>query len=422
MAASRNGVAHRAFSSPQSPRKTKCGAEASLAAARGLEKWLQTRVLHKLMHEQLLAAAHRLSDDALIARLKTLVAKEREATIDLVAHLAELCSRRLDLGEGQGDLYLYCREVLGISEDAAYNRACAARAVGRFPVILGMLADGSLTLTAVRLLRPLLTTQNHREVLAEARHRSRAEVEKIVARLKPQPDVPSSIRKLPAPAPQVALPPPLTSQPNEAPVPAVYVAPPPPSHRQVIAPLSPERYRLQLTIDEETRDALRQLQDLLRREFPSGDPAALIKDALLRRLREAERTKMKATTRTRRPRGTKEGSRDVPAAVARAVWKRDGQRCAFSGPAGRCAARSFLELHHIQPYGHQGPATVENISVRCRAHNVFESELVFGPFDASIARESRENYAVSGQIPPVPKRRSGRGVPGRTGTWTRTNC
>jgi hypothetical protein len=357
------------------------------------------------MHEQLLAAAHCLSDDALIARLKALVAKERDATVELVAHLAELCSRRLDLSEGQGDLYLYCREVLGVSEDAAYNRACAGRAVRRFPIILGMLAEGSLTLTAVRLLRPLLTTENHLEILAEAKNRSRAEVEKIVARLRPQPDVPTSIRKLPAPAPAITSTPPPASQPHDAPAPAVFLPPPPPSHRPVIAPLSPERYRLQLTIDEETRDVLRQLQDLLRREFPSGDPALLIKDALIHRLREAEKTKMKATTKPRRSRATTEGTRHVPAGVAGAVWKRDGHRCAFVGPAGRCAARSFLELHHVQPYGHQGLPTVENISVRYRAHNVFESDLVFGPFDPSIARESRENYAVSGQTPPVPKRR-----------------
>ena len=44
------------------------------------------------------------------------------------------------------------------------------------------------------------------------------------------------------------------------------------------------------------------------------------------------------------------------------------------------------------PFGHQGEATVENISLRCRAHNVYESEITFGPW---VARESSENYAVS---------------------------
>jgi hypothetical protein len=43
---------------------------------------------------------------------------------------------------------------------------------------------------------------------------------------------------------------------------------------------------------------------------------------------------------------------------------------------------------------------VENISLRCRAHNVYESELVFGRFEPSIVRERAENYAVSREIAP----------------------
>ena len=52
----------------------------------------------------------------------------------------------------------------------------------------------------VKVLRPILTPQNHESVLAEAKHRSRKECELIVARLQPKPDVPSTIRKLPTPA------------------------------------------------------------------------------------------------------------------------------------------------------------------------------------------------------------------------------
>jgi hypothetical protein len=60
----------------------------------------------------------------------------------------------------------------------------------------------------------------------------------------------------------------------------------------------------------------------------------------------------------------------------------------------------FLEWHHVQPVGHHGPATVDNISLRCRAHNVYESELVFGRFDPSVVREAAEIYAVSREIEP----------------------
>jgi hypothetical protein len=40
----------------------------------------------------------------------------------------------------------------------------------------------------------------------------------------------------------------------------------------------------------------------------------------------------------------------------------------------RCTERTFLELHHIQPYALKGPATIGNISLRCRRHNQYEAD------------------------------------------------
>jgi len=80
----------------------------------------------------------------------------------------------------------------------------------------------------------------------------------------------------------------------------------------------------------------------------------------------------------------------VPQEVKRAVWQRDAGQCAFVAPTGRrCTERTFLEYHHVQPYARQGPATVGNISLRCRRHNQYEAELIFGPYGPSIVREAR---------------------------------
>jgi hypothetical protein len=74
-----------------------------------------------------------------------------------------------------------------------------------------------------------------------------------------------------------------------------------------------------------------------------------------------------------------EPSRHVPNRVKRAVWWRDRAQCAFVSALGhRCTQRAFLEIHHIQPYALDGPSTVENLSLRCRRHNAYEAELVFG--------------------------------------------
>jgi hypothetical protein len=88
--------------------------------------------------------------------------------------------------------------VLHLSEHAAYNRIETARAARRFPSILGLVESAAVTLTTVRLLAPHLTEANHRDVLEHARHKSKREVELLVATLHPRPDVPSAVRKLPS--------------------------------------------------------------------------------------------------------------------------------------------------------------------------------------------------------------------------------
>lgn len=140
----------------------------------------------------------RLSDDELVAEVKRLAFCERGVTVDLITHLAELDKRRLYLAAGFSSLFTYCTEVLRLSEHAAFQRILAARKARRFPVILRMLADGSLNLTSVRLLAPHLTKDNYAELFAAASGKSKRELQKMLAWRYPQPDVASSIRKLPA--------------------------------------------------------------------------------------------------------------------------------------------------------------------------------------------------------------------------------
>jgi hypothetical protein len=138
------------------------------------------------MDTNIFASLSRLSNDALLAQVKALAAREQEATASRIAYLAEMDARGLHLSEGCSSLFVYCTRVLHLSEHAAYGRIEAARAARRFPVLLEMLARGDLNLTAVTLLGPLLTPENHRALLDEARHKSRREVEEIVAPLHPR--------------------------------------------------------------------------------------------------------------------------------------------------------------------------------------------------------------------------------------------
>jgi hypothetical protein len=211
----------------------------------------------------------------------------------------------------------------------------------------------------------------------------------------------------------------------------------PPPHRPIVRALAPERFRVQFTIGQQAHDKLRRVQALLRREIPNGDPAAIFERGLDLVLAKVEKANLgvvanprrrasdarlpgsayekrirfrtdKAETRGSispgdgpqevktipdRPPSQRPPSRHIPNAVKRAVWRRDGGQCAFVSDGGRrCAERNFLELHHIQPYALDGPATIGNISLRCRRHNAYEAELVFGPRDPSMISEARELY------------------------------
>ncbi len=127
--------------------------------------------------------------------------------MDLVGHLAELDTRKLHLAEGYGSLFSYCTGALRLAEHAAYNRIEAARLCRRFPVILDLLADGSLNVSTARLLAPHLRPDNFESLVAQSRGRSKREVEALVARLAPRPDIEASVRRLPAPRAETAPPP-----------------------------------------------------------------------------------------------------------------------------------------------------------------------------------------------------------------------
>src|SRR5712691_7298631 len=350
-----------------------------------------------MMNTNLLALAFGLSDPELLARIAALAGKERDASVELVAHLAELDTRpSLYAAHGHGSLFTYCTAVLKLSEDAACNRIYAARACRRFPVILDALASGALSLTSVRMLSPHLTPENHEAVLARASGRGRREIEALVAEVAPRPDVPSSVRKLPSAAPGSMLIPATTSpatRVEEATLGSPESGPPISSprplqttRRPIIETTSPERYRVQFTIGKESHDKLRRVQALLRREIPDGDPGTIFDRAIALLLERVEKQKLGATTKPRAPHAIRPGadsqvssdlaSRHTTSHIKRSAWRSDGGQCAFVSKDGRrCTERAFLEFHHIRPYALGGPTSAENISLPCRRHNQYEAEL-----------------------------------------------
>lgn len=225
-----------------------------------------------------------------------------------------------------------------------------------------------------------------------------------MAHLRPQPPEPSTIRRFPMvrndPAPTTA-PVTTTSSQSASPQPPMSVRPP---ARPKVVPLAPQRYKVQFTASAEMYAKLRQAQDLLRHQVPDGDLGKIMERALTALIKDLERGKIGATERPRGNRVTAPDSRHIPAEVKRTVWSRDAGQCAFVAHTGRrCTERAFLEFHHVVPHGAGGKATLDNIELRCRAHNGYEAEMFFGQrMLAGVKDCSYENEGRLGMLPDYP--------------------
>ena len=343
----------------------------------------------------------RLNDDELIATVKRLLRDEHEISARLLVHLGEVDARQLYRQHAYSSMFEYCVHALYLSEAEAYLRIGAARLSRRFPRALSMFAAGELHLSAIKLLAPVLDESNCEELLTAARYKSKREVEVLLAKRREQPDVPNVIRKLPQPVlvteraedpaqtsllTMVASTPstnaPARTAPSREREPA-HSPPTAPSSRpaSTLNPLGATRYKVQLTANQQLHDKLRQAQDLLRHELPAGDLAMvveraldlLIADRMKRRFGQCTKPRKRAASRP------KPDSRHIAHDVRRQVFARDGARCTFVSTDGkRCDQRGGLELHHEEPFGRGGPATVANIRVICRAHNQLLAEQEYG--------------------------------------------
>jgi hypothetical protein len=320
-------------------------------------------------------------------------------------------------------MHAYCTGVLRLSEAEAYLRIAAAHAARRYPAILEMLADGRLHLSAIALLAPHLTSENHAVVLARATHRTKRQVEHLVAELAPRPDAPALVRKLPtrttpelirsAEAHEIPTVPgdggslsgsnhasPLSVSTEVGPqwvstevspqsVPADAYPELSPERRATGSPirpparvevLAPERYKVQFTASAAFLEKLERLQALLRSRIPDGNLALILEEAVTQ---ELERLEARRFGKTRRPRMEEvpedDGSRYLPAALRRAVDRRDEGRCSFVDERGRrCPERYRLEYHHRVPFGRGGGRTLDNICLMCHAHNQYLADLDYG--------------------------------------------
>jgi hypothetical protein len=320
-----------------------------------------------------------LSNDELLAGVHTLAHQGRVVLARLLAYLGEVEERRLDLRSACSSLFDFCLRRLGLSDDEACRRVAAARLVRRFPAALGMLERGELHLTGLLMLREHLTPERGEDLLRAACGKSKRELQHLLARLSPRPDVPSRIQVLSVDGKDAA----------EV-----------PSH---IEPLAPARYRVEFTAGAELKLKIERAANLMRHTHPSGELSVLVERAVDLLLAKLEKQRLAKVARPRPPssRSTRPGY--VPRAVRRAVFERDGERCTFVDASGRrCESRTLLELDHGVPRARGGPDDARNLWVKCRAHNLLSAEEHFGREHVERVKNGRGQLGARGPGDPQP--------------------
>ncbi|MFZ5892670.1 MAG: HNH endonuclease [Myxococcota bacterium] len=329
-----------------------------------------------------------LSNAELLARMPVLASCERGATADVIEHLMEIDRRKLYLGQACSSLSAYCRERLGYSEDGAGKRVRVARLARDVPEVLEELRAGRIHLTGFFLLASHMTRENADELLAEARGKSRREIERFIAARYPRPDVEESVA------------------PNMAPGTATNV--------ERLKPLSASTVLVQFTASSELLAKIERARELLSHSIPGGELSAVLERALDELIRLEEKRRL-GTGVPRRRRPLKEGSRHVPVEVARAVWQRDGAQCSFTDSEGRrCSERRFITIEHKVPFARGGAPTLDNLCLLCGPHNSYTAELAFGAKHVERKKEEKRRKQAQGRKrSPVAKEVSGaRQAPG----------
>jgi len=313
----------------------------------------------------------------------------------MLAHIAEVDARKLYLPAGFPSMHAYSVQRLRLSEDAALKRIQAARVARQFPVIFTALEEGRLHLSGVCLLAPYLKEASAGDLLAAAMDRSKDDIAKLIARRFPRSELlelvdeyPSSARAEGEGRTE------LDCSDEHAPghvdrdtlshAPA-HVATPVP--RPKLEPHADGRYALHVVLCQEAHDLIRYAQALSSHSNPQGNISQVLLHALRDHVARLEKQKFAATSRPR-PQRPSHNPRHIPAHVKRTVWERDGGQCTFVSDGGhRCPSRERLEFDHADPVARGGESSVENTRLRCRAHNQYLAERVFGE---EFMKEKRE--------------------------------
>jgi hypothetical protein len=372
-----------------------------------------------------------MKDEDLISRLADCAQQERELTAQIIVCLSELASRKLFIAAGFSSLYDFCRYGLNFSRGKAYKRTKAALLVTLFPQLIDYLMSGELTESHLCIISGKLTQANFDVVVTSVSTLSKRQAMLFMARI-------DGAGNFYAREPEINLTIPCSEKLLEKLDRAREIMGID-RRGKSLSVLLEDMVELYLHIHDPylkaQRSAARQekkeskkraLEDLQsqREESESlhpgmtgevettrekkeekqhpgmtGEGQAVIESEALYPGMTVESSSMIEQAKRQQHPGMKEdadhdaaflnlaasgseeksSSRYIPAQVRHAVMLRDGGRCTFVAADGRrCEEVSGLEFDHVHPFACGGGHDMNNLRLRCRAHNLHWAEQVYG--------------------------------------------
>ena len=369
--------------------------------------------------------------------LATLLRSERTVAAEFLLALSDFDRRRGWEPLGHASLFAFLRVELGLSSGAAFWRMSASRLLQRFPDLIGPLRDGRLCLSTTAELAKVLTDENRAEVLPRFFGLSAREAREVTAALLPREAPPLravvtnpgeakifKVAQASAAGESLLFQPATAASREDEPVPATVAfrtsetrpaGPVRGGQRDDVEPLTADLRRLHVTVSRQFLEKVEAARDGLSHALPGATTEQVLEAALDLMLQK----QAKARGQVKRPRTfatvgieaapeavppspfaepappRRDGPREhVPAAVRRAVWKRDGGRCQWPlDSGGRCGSTHRIEIDHLEPWARGGTPTVDGLRLLCRPHNLLAARLAFGA-------RCMERYAASRAAPP----------------------
>jgi hypothetical protein len=345
--------------------------------------------------QDLVSKIERMSNFEVSESIEKVFRRERHLQADFILLLNEISTRRLHVQMGYSSLMVYCVKHFHLTEFSAYKRMQIARASRTFPSLIDAIRTKKLSLTTAAMIAPKLKQERSEEQIQKCSGKSKEEVKKIIAGWEPKPDVKESIRHIHHRGEQAAC----TTSPFPAPGTnssaslcnfSAFFSEGEKSDsesrtKEEVKPLSAERTCLRFSINPKTEEKLKRAQELLgsNRLEDLFDVAleALLerKDPVRRQARREKKAAVKPKPTEQMPVVTNDSPKTITPKIKDKVLKQASHQCTYVSSDGqRCDEKRWLELEHIIPRGKGGDNSERNLTILCKAHNLYLAELHFG--------------------------------------------